>query len=130
MSARRFYWLTAVLYLVGIFYLILHFHGIELAYHCPFKWIFHIPCAFCGTTRCVQALCHANWSDVWHYNLLGIPIFILLFILPPRLLYDAVKRQPTTYLLMTRWYQRLKSYALLWIILLVINWLWNICKGV
>ena len=45
---------------------------------CPFKLLFNIPCPLCGLTRTFYSLVSLNINKIFYYNILFIPILILL----------------------------------------------------
>lgn len=45
---------------------------------CIFKKIFHIPCISCGLTRGFIAILHLRFIDAIKYNILSIPLFIVI----------------------------------------------------
>ena len=47
---------------------------------CIFKSIFHIPCISCGLTRGFIAILHLKFIDAIKYNILSIPLFIVIVI--------------------------------------------------
>ena len=47
---------------------------------CIFKSIFHIPCVSCGLTRAFKCILKLDFINAIKYNILSIPLFILLLI--------------------------------------------------
>ena len=48
---------------------------------CPIRWLFHIPCPFCGMTRAHLAALRLDFAAAFAYHplfLLGIPYVLLL----------------------------------------------------
>lgn len=135
MSRRTLYILLAALSLSG--YLWIGWNefspSARIPEVCIFKAVTHLPCPSCGTTRSVQLLLQGNVTGSVSENPLGIVIAFALLIIPLWLLVDCATRRETLY----RWYMRgeviLKQK--LWISIpliavVVINWAWNIVKGI
>lgn len=99
---------------------------------CLFKNITNLPCPSCGTTRSVICLLHGDIIDaLCSNNPLGIFVLMIMIITPFWILYDLVTVRTTLY----RFYRVMEEFlrkpfvAVPVIILVLINWLWNISKG-
>lgn len=57
---------------------------------CPFKLYFHIPCPFCGMTRSLIALSNLNIKDSVYYNILTLPILLIIIIINIALIIEIV----------------------------------------
>ena len=57
---------------------------------CPFKKIFHIPCPFCGMTRSIYLLLNIKVIESIKYNILTIPLVLLLSITDLTILFEIV----------------------------------------
>ncbi len=97
---------------------------------CLSKKITRIPCPSCGTTRSVAALFHGQFTAALYWNPLGLVVFLILLISPCWLLWDTLKRRQSLWnsYLQAEKILRKKSVAIPLIILVLANWIWNICK--
>ena len=93
---------------------------------CIFKKTFHIPCPSCGTTRAFNSILKLNINNAISYNLLSIPLFIILILIFIMTIVDLKSNK--TYLnkiinLIT------KNYYII-ILLLIISWIINIINNI
>lgn len=92
-----------------------------LGLHCPFKWIFHLPCPTCGLTRWYGFISRGEWANALHFQpihflLVGWLIFISIRILMVRAK-DNDANLPT-------------AYSTPLFALLSLAMIWNIAQGV
>lgn len=133
-SASRFYLLIEVLLIIGWMWIFFNFNyyffdtkGHEF---CLFKMVTGIPCPSCGSTRSVIYLLKGNWLQGFYINPLGIIVLLFMLVVPFWLLYDIAVGKDGLFraykyaekILRTKW-----SIPL--IILLILNWIWSINKG-
>lgn len=99
--------------------------------NCLFKHLTGIPCPSCGSTRSILALIHGDILHALLLNPLGILLAFLLAVLPFWMLYDLVSRKPTLWMVYTQaeLYLKRKWIAIPAILVIVVNWIWNIQKG-
>jgi hypothetical protein len=133
-SASRFYLLITGLLFLGWIWVFVNFNYFYADANtnelCLFKMVTGIPCPSCGSTRSVLNLLKGNWSRGLYLNPLGIVILLFMLVAPFWLLYDLAVRKDSLFraykyaekILRTKW-----SVPL--ILLLVINWIWSISKG-
>jgi hypothetical protein len=98
---------------------------------CLFRHVTGIPCPSCGSTRSVLSLLHGNIADALELNPLGIVIAFIMAVLPLWIIIDIIFRKKTLYefySLAERWLRR-PAIAVPLILLLLINWIWNIGKA-
>ena len=99
---------------------------------CLFKNVTGIPCPACGSTRSVAELLSCNIQDALFINPFGLIIAFGLIVMPLWLLFDLLMRKSTFF--KTFQYAegilRKKVVAIPLIVLVLINWIWNILKGV
>ncbi len=99
---------------------------------CIFKNVAGIPCPSCGSTRAVESILHGNVIESLLWNPFGVLLIIGFAITPIWLLKDIVKKDNSLY----RFYQYIdaifkrKKYAIPAIVLVLLNWAWNIYKDV
>ncbi len=99
---------------------------------CVIHHFIHIPCPACGSTRSVLALLHGDLLGGIYWNPLGFIIFTVLIIAPFCIGYDLILRRSTLFdffLLFERTLRR-KWVAIPAILLILLNWIWNIVKDV
>lgn len=105
-----------------------HKHTIDI---CILKRMANIPCPACGSTRAIAALVQGNIKLSLLTNPLGIFIAAMLITLPLWMLADMLTRQSKLYYFYnkTETVVRKPNIAILLTLLIVINWIWNIKKG-
>jgi hypothetical protein len=89
------------------------------------------PCPSCGTTRAVQEFLKGNLMNSFFMNPFGIIVAILMAIIPLWILFDLILKKETFYsnykkietIIRIRW------VAIILIVLVILNWIWNIKKG-
>jgi hypothetical protein len=136
MTKKSLYKLFMVLSLAG--YVWLGWNVIETASHpfvpslCLFKDLTGIPCPSCGTTRSLVALIHGNLKEALEINPLGLIIAIALVVVPLWIITDMLKKSDSLYRLynkMENVFSSNKWVSVTAVLILVINWVWNIIKG-
>jgi len=103
-------------------------NGLEL---CFTKRLTGIPCPSCGSTRSVIALTEGDITAPFRLNPLGYVIAFFLVVTPFWILADLIRNadslfnvyQKTEQLIRRRW------IAVTLIVLLAMNWIWTIIKG-
>ena len=99
---------------------------------CIMKNLTGIPCPSCGSTRSVASIFKGNLQQAILLNPLGYVIFFALLILPVWIIMDLYRKNDSLW----QFYQkaeitlRRKIIAIPLIILVIINWIWNIYKNV
>jgi hypothetical protein len=88
------------------------------------------PCPSCGSTRAVQALYKGDLIGSFLFNPFGIIVSIALLILPFWIGIDLAMKRKSFYLAYNKMEAVLKQkkIAIPLIILVVLNWIWNIYK--
>jgi hypothetical protein len=99
---------------------------------CLIKHFVHIPCPSCGSTRSVLALIHGDIAGGLYWNPLGFLILTFLLITPFWIVYDLLLKRESCYQFFNLFESTLrrKWVAIPAIALVLINWIWNIVKGV
>ncbi|MCO6148836.1 DUF2752 domain-containing protein [Flavobacterium sp. NRK1] len=98
---------------------------------CLFKSVTGIACPSCGSTRSVVLVSQGNITDAILLNPIGPFMAVIMLIAPFWLFYDTIFKKDSLYksyrtsenIIKTKW------VAITLIILLLLNWLWNIQKG-
>ncbi len=99
---------------------------------CLIRHFLHFPCPSCGSTRSVLSLFHGDIFGGFYWNPLGFLIFSGLVVSPFWIGYDLLLKKESFYkyfLLFERTLRR-RWVAIPAIALVLINWVWNIYKGV
>ena len=89
---------------------------------CIFKSIFHIPCISCGLTRAFIEIIHLNIINAINYNILSIPLFIIIFVFYILYFYKLIFK--VDYI--AKLYNILSKHYKILICLLLIGWIINI----
>lgn len=98
---------------------------------CAFKFTTGHPCPACGTTRSVLLLFEGNFSEAILMNPLGLLGFLGLIALPIWLAFDFFQKKQT---LWEAWnaFEKILKIPIVYvplIVLVLLNWIWNIYKG-
>lgn len=106
-------------------------HSIKIEF-CLIKSVTGLPCPSCGSTRSVLSIAHGDIITAMLWNPIGIFLVLLMLILPVWIVYDLILRKDSFY----KFYFKVETFlkipivAITAILLVIINWIWNICKGV
>jgi len=98
---------------------------------CPLKLATDLPCPSCGTTRSVAALSSGEFLHSLAINPLGWLSMGFLIIVPVWIGFDLVRRSNSLFLAygkMESVFKRPTVYIPA-IALILVNWIWNIAKG-
>lgn len=97
---------------------------------CMIKNVTGYPCPSCGTTRAMQLLVQGNFLESIKMNPFGIIVTILMAIAPIWIAIDVVLKKDTFFhsYKKTEVIIRTKWLAVFLIILVILNWIWNIYK--
>ena len=98
---------------------------------CLIKHVTNIPCPSCGSTRSVISFTKGDFIVALNINQIGYLVAIIMLIAPIWILADNVRNTKTLF----DFYQKIETYlkrpkiAIPLILLVIINWIWNITKG-
>ena len=98
---------------------------------CIIKQVTNIPCPSCGTTRSVVSLTKGDIIKALNINPLGFLVAFIMLLAPFWIIADLLTKNSTLF----DFYQKLETYlkkpkyAIPLILLVIINWIWNITKG-
>ena len=98
---------------------------------CLFKKVTTVPCPSCGTTRSVMQLSHGNFLSAILINPFGIIVGLIMIIAPVWISYDFIQKKETFYTayLKIEAIIRKRKVAIVLIVLVIANWIWNIKKN-
>ncbi|MFM1794903.1 MAG: hypothetical protein RL642_1288 [Bacteroidota bacterium] len=133
---RKFYLFLSAFLAIGIVWVSWNyfcFHqakpGLQI---CVLKNTVGLACPSCGTTRSVLHLMQGDVSNAMLMNPLGILVFLGLIVCPFWIVFDWLSSKRTLwsyYLELIRYLQN-KKFSIVVILLVLINWFWNIQKGI
>lgn len=98
---------------------------------CLIKQVTNIPCPSCGSTRSVISLTKGDFIGALSFNPIGYLVAIIMLIAPIWIISDTIKKTKTLF----NFYLKIETYlkkpkiAIPLILLVIINWIWNITKG-
>lgn len=136
LTKNRLYLLLITACFTGYIWLFYNFFSERNNQHtfetCVIKKVTTIPCPSCGSTRSMVSLLHGHLTESLLINPLGILIALIMVICPVWILIDVIRKSNSLYLFYLKSETFLKKtyIALPLILLLIINWIWNIYKGV
>lgn len=135
-SKRRFY--TFVLGAIGLGYgwLLLNYWGYQPAdtvgyAFCLFKEATGLPCPACGATRSLLAITEGALSRGFLLNPIGFFLAAIMVLVPFWIALDLIKASDSfrkAYQTLEIWFTKRKVYVPFFSLILL-NWIWNILKG-
>ena len=98
---------------------------------CLIKHITNIPCPSCGSTRSVISLTKGDFIGALNINPIGYLVAFIMLITPIWIIADTIKKAKTLFYfyLKIEIYLKRPKIAVPLIFLVIINWIWNITKG-
>ena len=99
---------------------------------CFFKKITRYPCPSCGITRSVSLLFQGDFFQALLLNPFGIIVGIAMLVIPIWIVIDFSKKSASFYAFYkaAERYISKKPIALFLILLVLLNWYWNIKKNI
>lgn len=97
---------------------------------CAFKFTTGYPCPSCGTTRSLLLILDGKWLEALWLNPMGFLGVTALVLIPIWLLYDLFSKQTTLWTMWLRFegFLRKPLVYIPLIVLILLNWIWNIYK--
>lgn len=98
---------------------------------CLIKRVTNIPCPSCGSTRSVISLTKGDFIRALNFNPIGYLVAIIMLTAPIWIISDTIKKTKTLF----NFYLKIETYlkrpkiAIPLLLLVIINWIWNITKG-
>ncbi len=132
MTKNKLYSLLLIACLAGFIYLFYNIHTLQSQTFrvCIIKNVTDYPCPSCGTTRAVTLLLKGKFIESLVLNPIGIVVTIIMIIFPIWILIDIIFKKETFYF----WYKKAEGtirkpwLASILIVLVLLNWIWNIYK--
>jgi len=116
-----------------IYFIILVSGGIALTFSpCLIKTFSGYPCPACGTRRAMETALDGHFFESILINPYGIIVLLLILIFAVGFLYDKITRTRSFYSICKKVERLLanKYIIALLVILTLLNWIWNIHKGI
>jgi hypothetical protein len=136
LSRNRLYGFLGIACLAGYVWIYLNFSSFSSGNYdninvCLIKHFTNVPCPSCGSTRSVLAILKGDFLQGFYFNPFGYILILILIILPLWLSYDYFKQKNTFFRFYTRTetFLQQKKTAIPAILLVLVNWFWNIYKG-
>ena len=135
MIPNKLYVLVSTACAAGYIWLFVNYHrSISESFEpgvCLYKRITGIPCPSCGSTRSVLSILKGDFVGALLWNPFGLIIISVLILAPLWILYDIVLRKDSLLQVYNRSeiFLRKKWIAIPLILLVILNWIWNIYKG-
>lgn len=97
---------------------------------CLIKRVTNIPCPSCGSTRSIILLIKGDFIGALNLNPIGYLVAIIMIIAPVWIIIDTIIKSNTLFYFYqkTETYLKKPKYAIPLILLVIINWIWNIAK--
>ncbi len=110
----------------GILFIYIVVSGL-IPFECLFKKLFDIRCPGCGLTRSFRDIINLNFDSAIKYNILGIPLFIIIFGLSIGLSIDIILNTNETLKYINNFFK--KNYIII-IFILIITGIINNINGI
>ena len=134
MTRNKLYAILLIACFFGFIYL---FYDIKYSENthfgvCIIKSVTDFPCPSCGTTRAVQLLLQGKMFESLAMNPFGILVTLIMTIVPFWILFDIVIKKESFYIAYKKMEKtiRIQWLAAILILLVLLNWIWNIYKGI
>ena len=98
---------------------------------CLIKHATNIPCPSCGSTRSIISLTKGNFVEAFELNPIGYIVALIMLIAPVWIIVDIILKNNSLFVCYQKIESHLKKpkYTIPLILLVIINWIWNIIKG-
>jgi hypothetical protein len=133
MSKNRLYTTVLTACFFGMLYIGYHLcsFSTENVGFCLIKKCTGVPCPSCGSTRAVLLLLKGHFIASLQMNPFGILIAIIMLLIPFWIVFDLLSKKESFFNFYTQAETVLKqrSIAIPLVVLVVLNWIWTIYKG-
>jgi hypothetical protein len=98
---------------------------------CLTRRILHLPCPSCGSTRSIISLLRGDFTGAMKINPAGYLIALIMVLAPLWITWDLATGKKSFFEFFRRMeaFLRKPKYAMPLIVLIILNWIWNITKG-
>lgn len=99
---------------------------------CLIKHLTNIPCPSCGSTRSIISFTKGDFLRSIHLNPIGVIVAIIMLLSPIWIIADITTGRKT----LLDFYRKIEifvkkpQYAIPLVLLVIVNWIWNITKGI
>jgi hypothetical protein len=133
MTRNKLYSLLLIACFAGFIYLFYHIHTLqnETVRVCIIKNVTGYPCPSCGTTRAVTLLFEGKIKESLLLNPFGILVAVVMTVFPIWVLADIFLKKATFYneYKKSEAIIRKPAIATILILLVLLNWIWNLYKN-
>ncbi len=136
-SRNRLYMLLIGACLVGYLWLFINLNKETSIFPneinvCLFKKISTIPCPSCGSTRSVLSLLHGRIEQAFLLNPIGFLLFLIMTASPIWICIDFLLKKDSFFIFYNKAEHILKQklVAIPLMVLVLLNWIWNIYKDI
>ncbi|MDM1048312.1 DUF2752 domain-containing protein [Sphingobacterium hotanense] len=131
-AKNKLYLTTGIVCFFGLIWLYIDYHSPTGTTLCPIKHVTGYPCPSCGTTRSVKSLLDGDIMQAIMINPLGLLVSILAIGIIVLMLIDLIF-QKDYFFRAYRWIehtlQKQRLLSIILILFILLNWIWNIKKG-
>lgn len=132
-SSNRIYSVLLLACVVGyiwVYYALTHSSKESGLVVCPIKQVTGFPCPSCGVTRSLVQLVHGNPGAALYLNPMGMMVGAAMLVIPFWIAADFISGNRSLLIVYNRAGDLLKKpkIAVPLVVLLMLNWLWNIQK--
>jgi hypothetical protein len=98
---------------------------------CLIKHLTNIPCPSCGSSRSVISLLNGDFIVALNFNPIGYIIVLTMLVAPVWIIMDTITKTNSlfNFYLKTENYLKKLKVAIPLILIIIMNWIWNITKG-
>lgn len=132
MTRNRLYVVAVIACFFGTLYFLYHliYASIQLPSVCLIKNLTGFPCPSCGTTKAVEYLSKGQIVKSINQNPFGLIVGFCMLVIPFWIGYDLIGKKATFYqfYLKTESITRKPKIAIVLILLVILNWIWNLYK--
>ena len=132
MTRNRLYVVILIACFFGTLYFLYHlfYADLQTPSVCIIKNVTGYPCPSCGTTRAVELLSKGEIAHSIQQNPIGILVGFCMLVFPFWIGYDVLKNKASfhQFYIKTENLLRKPTIALPLILLVILNWIWNLYK--
>lgn len=136
-NRNKLYWILFIACLTGYIWFYLSYKASNSTHQnnvgrCLIKYVTDIPCPSCGTTRAIILLSKGNFIETLYLNPMGYLVALIMIVAPVWICVDVLTRRSSLFAFYQKIEHYLKQpkYAIPLVVLVILNWIWNIIKGV